>query len=121
MVAREWNDRVHPLGCRHRLVACVAVGLAFHAALAPLALASTTPGFSADRSAFAKGVAPSVGTSPDRAAAAPPRTDGPTRPDDTVPELWTPRTATLVDTAQALGAESLFDGDATTGFTTQAG
>ncbi len=110
MVARDWNDRVHPLGLRHRLVACVAVGLAFHAALAPVALASTMPpGFGATRSAPAKAAAP------------PPRTDGPARPDDAVPELWAPRAATLVDGNQARGAESLFDGDARTGFTTQAG
>ena len=109
---------------RHRVVACVAVGLTFHVALAPVALASTMPGFGADRSLPA-GKAPAVGTSPDRAPSATatgsPRTDSPARPDDSVPELWTPRTAQLVDTNQPLGAESLFDGDATTGFTTAGG
>src|SRR4051812_9592663 len=122
MVARNWNNRVHPVrpGFLNRLVACVATGLTFHVALAPVALASTMPGSGADSAASGKGAAPSVGTSPNRAAVAPPRTDGPARPDDAVPELWTPRTATLVDSGKPLGAESLFDGDVGTGFTTQA-
>jgi RHS repeat-associated protein len=42
-----------------------------------------------------------------------------TRPDDAVPEFWIPRAATLVDSSAPRGAETLFDGDATTGFTTE--
>src|SRR5262249_48247404 len=37
------------------------------------------------------------------------------------PELWTPRAATVVGGSSAPGAESLFDGDATTGITVGAG
>src|SRR3954471_17777641 len=99
MIARECNDRVPPLlpGVGHRLVACIAAGLAFHGALAPVALASMMRTFGANRSAAVKGAGPSVGTTPDHAAAATPGMNGPARADDVVPELWTPRTATLVD------------------------
>jgi RHS repeat-associated protein len=43
------------------------------------------------------------------------------RAGDSVPELWTPRTASVVDTSPPLDAASLFDGDATTGFSVEPG
>jgi hypothetical protein len=109
---------------RYRLVACFGVGLALQAALGPAALASTAPGSGRDRSPPAPNVAPAAGKSADRAApaaaAGQPAKASVARPDDSLPELWTPRTVTIVDTNEPLGAEALFDGDATTGFTTAA-
>jgi RHS repeat-associated protein len=109
---------------RYRVVACFGIGLVCQAAFSPLAAASTAPGPATDRAPPAQNGAISAGTSPDRAAstkAAGSPKEGVARPDDAVPELWTPRAAVLVDTNSPLGAESLFDGDGTTGFTTEKG
>jgi RHS repeat-associated protein len=109
---------------RYRVVACFAVGLALQAALGPAALASTAPGSGSDRSPPVPNLAPSLGKSPDRTASVPAAgrsaKESPASPGDSVPELWTPRAAMVVDTNEPLGAESLFDGNATTGFTTAA-
>jgi RHS repeat-associated protein len=106
---------------RARLVACIAVGLTCQAALAPLAAASTALPSGADRSSSGPSAAPSAGTVPARTAPAMAAKESAPRPEDSVPELWTPRAIVLADTSPPVGAQALFDGDATTGFTSEAG
>ena len=110
---------------RARLVACVAVGLTCQAALAPLAAASTRPTSGPGRSPLGQSAAPSAGTVPARAApatnSAPVAKESVARPEESVPELWTPRAVVIADTTPPVGAQALFDGDATTGFTSEAG
>jgi RHS repeat-associated protein len=113
-------------GCfRYRVVACVAVGLTCQSGFVPMATASTaaTPG--TDSAPPARSVAPVTGTSPMPAASAPVAGLTPKESlasaSDSIPQLWTPRTAVVADASQPLGAESLFDGDATTGLTVAKG
>jgi RHS repeat-associated protein len=76
---------------------------------------------STQRAATGRRLRPIADRAAPATAAGRPPAESPARPDDTVPELWTPRTAVLLDGSSPLGAESLFDGDATTGFTIAAG
>jgi len=94
---------------RHRLVACVAVGLTCQAALAPVAAAAMVSLPGAGRAA----APPPAGAVPAAKSVA--------EPEGSAPELWAPRAATIVDADAPRGAEALFDGDATTGFTSEAG
>jgi RHS repeat-associated protein len=110
---------------RYRVVACFAVDLMVKAAFAPAVAASTAPGSGANGLPPAHDAAPAAGTAPDRAASTT-ATGRPTKESlagssDSVPELWTPRAAAVVDASPPLGADSLFDGDATTGLTAGAG
>jgi RHS repeat-associated protein len=107
------------------VIACVAVDLVFKATLAPAVLASTALGAGEAGRPVAPDVAAAAAVSTTRAAAAaatvPPPTKSEAGNDDVVPELWTPLAAEIVDAGEPLGAASLFDGDATTGFTAAAG
>ena len=106
---------------RYRLVACASVGLTCQAAFAPLAVASTMPSVAADRASPAQRAAPSGTSDPARTVGASAPKESAPRPDETVPELWTPRAVVIADTSPPVGAQALFDGDATTGFTSEAG
>src|SRR5262249_37044120 len=88
---------------RYLVIAFIAVDLAFKSEIAPMAFASTVTGTSADRAA------PTAASQPSKQSA--------TQSDDAIPELWTPRTAVVVDASPPLDAASLFDGDPTTGLT----
>jgi RHS repeat-associated protein len=102
---------------QYRLVACLAVGLACEAAFAPAAAAATASlGEGAGPSSPARSIpvaplAPVEKTSTEAAA----------HPEESIPQLWSPRWATVLETSPPMDADSLFDGDATTGFTAQAG
>ncbi|HET6148600.1 MAG TPA: SpvB/TcaC N-terminal domain-containing protein [Polyangia bacterium] len=56
-----------------------------------------------------------------RTAAGPTPVEDAARPAESVPELWTPHSAVILDTSPPAGAGSLFDGDAATGFSAAAG
>jgi RHS repeat-associated protein len=109
---------------RHRVVACLAIDLMLKAALAPAAVASTAAGSGTDRLPAAPDVGPAAGASSGRAATAaagPAPSASVARPEETLPELWTPRAAVVLETSPPAGAASLFDGDSMTGFTAAAG
>jgi len=102
---------------QYRVLACLAVGLAFQAAFAPAAAAA--------RASSGTGAGPSAPVRSTPVAALAPVEKPPTgdaaRPDESIPQLWTPRWATVLETSPPIDADSLFDGDATTGLTSQAG
>src|SRR3982751_4276759 len=110
---------------RYRLSACVAVGLVWHATLAPMAAASMPSTAGTDRAPPARNVVAPPNTSADGAVSQPATGLAPKErvasANDSVPQLWTPRAAVVVDASSPLGAESLFDGDAATGLTLDKG
>jgi RHS repeat-associated protein len=110
---------------RCRVVACIAVDLVFKTALAPVAAASTMLMAGAGGPSPTRDVAPSPGTgpapAPSTATAVGQNKPTVARPGDAVPELWTPKSAVVLETNPPLAAASLFDGDSMTGFTSRAG
>ena len=110
---------------RYRLVACVAVGLTCQAAFAPLAAASMVATAGADKAPPAGSAVPPAGRNPDQGRSRRPPGRRPSR----APRARTTRSRSCGRRAgrrssipsPPRGAESLFDGDATTGFTSEAG